>query len=152
MKTVMANLNFLQSMSIPSDMPEEGCYVLMSGFKGIITRAELQAMIDQARSVSAYTVCGTGGSGGGGMGSAQSATGSNGSVGGFGGGAAGPSDDSYWRNKAKELNRPISVGGFGTGNGAFTGWLFPDGHSEQLPVGETPVWPKVDAAQQAGSE
>ncbi len=65
MKTVMANLDFLQNMSIPSDMPEEGCYVLMPGFKGMITRADLQAMIDRARSVSVYTVGGTGGSGGG---------------------------------------------------------------------------------------
>lgn len=131
MKTVMANLNFLQNISIPSDMPEEGCYVLMPGFKGMTTRADLQAMIDQARAVSVYTVGGIGGGGGGGV---------------------GPTADSYWRNKAKELNRPISVAGFGTGNGAFTGWLFPDGHSEQLPVGETPVWPKVDAARQPGRE
>jgi len=150
MKTAIMELGHLVNFTIPADMPDSGCYVEMPGFKGNITRAELQAMIDQARSVSVYTVGGIGG--GGGVGPAQFAAGSNGSVGGFGGGAAGPTDDSYWRNKAKELNRPISVVGFSSGNGAFTGWLFPDGHSEQLPVGETPVWPKVDAARQAGRE
>jgi len=65
MKTVMANLSFLKNMSIPSDMPEEGCYMEIPGFKGNVTRAELQAMIDKARSVSVHAVVGTGGSGGG---------------------------------------------------------------------------------------
>lgn len=65
MKQATMPLDFLKNMSIPSDMPESGCYMSIPGFKGNITRAELQALIDQARSVSVYAVEGGGASGGG---------------------------------------------------------------------------------------
>jgi hypothetical protein len=64
---------------------------------------------------------------------------------GFGGGG-----HDYALRRAKELGKPVLFGGGGgAGQQSFSIWIFPDGHTETMEVGETPRWPKENPVRDA---
>jgi hypothetical protein len=58
--------------------------------------------------------------------------------------------EGWLTQQAKALNKPVACGG-GSGGGqpAYRIWVFPDGHTESLPLDETPRWPKDDPLRDA---
>lgn len=56
----------------------------------------------------------------------------------------------FARERAKEYGAPVCyAGGGGGGMESFKEWIFPDGHTERLPAGEPPKWPKSNPLRDA---
>ena len=60
------------------------------------------------------------------------------------------SGTAYGLERAKATGRPVCyAGGGGGGMPGYGDWIFPDGHSERLPAGEAPKWPKDNPTRDA---
>jgi hypothetical protein len=60
------------------------------------------------------------------------------------------SGTAHFMGRAKATGRPVCyAGGGGGGIKGYGDWIFPDGHTERLPAGETPKWPKDDPVRDA---